>query len=171
VTKYIQEKARQGDDGGGEEEEEEEERADDDALAQSLADGAASTLLLGDTGTFMAGGAGTFMAAGGGTFVAGEGTMVAQGGGGGGLGDVKLTFVDNPPPKIAQAQKRNFGHFSDRDLKLLLQSVKGVAQSAIASGAAPASVIANYEDVRKGVVKELQRRKPDTPDDYEVLTV
>jgi hypothetical protein len=171
VTKYIQEKATQSaDDEEGGEEEEEEERADDDGLAQSLADGGASTLLLGgDSGTFMAADMGTFMASGGGTFQAGEGTMVVQGGGGGGLGDVKLTFVDNPPPKIAAAQKRNFGHFSDRDLRLLLQSVKTVARNAIAGGAARDGVIANYEDVRKGVVKELQRRHPETPDDYELL--
>jgi hypothetical protein len=177
VTRYIQERAaaKGGDgDGDGDEDEEEEEEEDgggDDAFAQSLADGGASTILLGgDTGTFMASAdTGTFMASGGGTFMASEGTMVASGGGGGGLGSVKLTFVDNPPPKVAQAQKRNFGHFSDKDLRLLIASIKKVAQGSIAGGAPREAIVANYEDVRKGVVKELQRRHPDVPDNYEAL--
>jgi hypothetical protein len=179
VTKFIQERAAaKAGEGQEEGEEEEEEDAGEDDFAQSLLDGGASTLLLGsDTGTFMAGGGGTFVAGqgtmlvqGDSTMVASDGTMVVQGGGGG-LGDVKLTFIDNPPPKIAQAQKRNFSHFSDRDLRVLLQSIKTVAQNAIAGGAAPGGVLANYEDVRKGVVKELQRRHPETPDDYEELKV
>jgi hypothetical protein len=53
----------------------------------------------------------------------------------------------------------------DKSLKVLIQEIKGIAQSALVSGGETEAVGANYEDVRKAVVKELQRRHSDIPDD------
>jgi hypothetical protein len=52
----------------------------------------------------------------------------------------------------------------------MLQSVKALANAELKAGKLSREmVLKNYEDVRKGIVKELQRKHPDLPNDYEAI--
>ena len=136
-----------------EEEDEEEEEEEDDFLTSMPAE-AAATILFNDA-----------------TMVQMGTMVVAEGGGnakGSGLEGWKPEFMDTP--KMVAAQKRHFRNFKDNDLRVMLTSVKSVAQAQLKAGVIQKKlVIENYEDVRQGIVKELQRRDPSIPDDYEKL--
>ncbi|KAH0793015.1 serine/threonine-protein kinase 3 [Histomonas meleagridis] len=145
-----------------EEEEEEEEELDEeeDGFSLGLTQQEVSTILFSDS---------TFCDMG--TMVVQEQDKPANSG----LSDWKPDFIDSPmngnENKLRMAQKRNFQHFKDNDLKIMLDSVKKLALSELAAKKIPENVIReNYEDVRAGIVKELQIRNPGKySDDYEVL--
>ena len=169
VTKYkdARELARteeedDEEDGDGEEEDEEEDGGDGDEedgrFSMGLSQQEVSTILFSDS---------TFCDMG--TMIVQEQDKPASSG----LSDWKPDFIDSPAgnSKLRMAQKRNFQHFKDNDLKIMLDSVKKLALSEIQAKRVPENVVrVNYEEVRSGIVRELQLRNPGKySDDYEVL--
>jgi serine/threonine protein kinase len=83
-----------------------------------------------------------------------------------------MQFMGQPKKtkKFDDAQKRNFANFSERDLRYLLDSVKNLALKEVGEGKPKPVVLAHYNQVREGIVKELQRKRPDIPDDFGVIS-
>ncbi|OHS97489.1 Serine/threonine-protein kinase 4 [Tritrichomonas foetus] len=161
VSDYNQEKAN------FEEEEDEEESTDDeddddDAFGRNFTAEDARTIL------FNSDSSGTFLPV-------ESGTMVVQDQGEGQkskLADWEPKFIDTPSSseQLAQRQKRHFRNFGDKDLKIMLKSIKAVAESSLKEGTIdPNEIRNNYNDVRKGIMEEFKRRNMDVPDDFEVL--
>jgi serine/threonine protein kinase len=154
--------AKSDEEGGEEEDEEEEEEEEED---EAFAMRAATILWYDATGAPS------------GTMVVEPGTMVMEPATGksskGALSDWKPEFVDTPVPpqgKLAQVQKRNFRNFSVSDLKVMLTSVRALAEQEIAKGKTSRElIIENYEEVRAGIVQELKLKGQDIPDDYQIL--
>jgi serine/threonine protein kinase len=72
--------------------------------------------------------------------------------------------------KFESAQKHNFANFSERDLRYLLDSVKNVAIKEMAEGKPRPVVLAHYNQVREGILKELQRKHPEIPNDFGAIS-
>jgi serine/threonine protein kinase len=91
----------------------------------------------------------------------------------GALSDWKPEFVDTPVPprgKLAQVQKRNFRNVTVSDLKVMLTSVRALAEQELTKGRISRElIIENYEEVRTGIVQELKLKGQDIPDDYQTL--
>jgi hypothetical protein len=159
------------------EEEDGEEEEEEDAATQTDIEGLdaamptmAATLLFGDAGQSESGT--MLVMPGGGTMIVDEsGTMIVGGAAGSGLSDWKPEFIDTPAaPAVVAAAKRNFRNFSDGDLRRMLQSLKTLAVQELAKPQAAVAVIRrNYEDVRQGIVRELQGRGSGVPADFETL--
>jgi serine/threonine protein kinase len=83
-----------------------------------------------------------------------------------------MQFLGRPQKtkKFNEAQKRNFANFNQRDLRYLLDSVKNLAIKEMAEGKPKSVVLAHYNQVREGIVKELQRKRPDIPDDFGAIS-
>ena len=102
-------------------------------------------------------------------------TMVTTGEGGAsgtsGLSQWTPEFVDTPQTKfVSAAQKRHFRNFKDKDLKFLLEAVKNLALQELKKPAADRNVVINnYEDCRRAMVAELQRRDSSIPDDFQKI--
>jgi hypothetical protein len=130
-----------------EEEEEEEEDFDDGAGFGVPLPQAAATILFNDS------------------------TVIASGEGGG-LSDWTPEFGSTPPqtPKMLAAQKRNFRNFKEPELRTMLAGVKALAQTELRAGKiSKAIILKNYDEVRGGIIKELQRKHPEIADNYEAL--
>jgi hypothetical protein len=130
-----------------EEEEEEEEDFDDGAGFGVPLPQAAATILFNDS------------------------TVIASGDGGG-LSDWTPEFAaaPAPSPKMLAAQKRNFRNFKEPELRTMLTGVKNLAQAELKAGKiSKAIIIKNYDEVRAGIIKELQRKHPEIADNYEAL--
>jgi serine/threonine kinase 3 len=67
--------------------------------------------------------------------------------------------------RVVMGVKRKFRQFSDGDLRMILSNLKAVAS------ATPTDVVTRkYEDVRGAIVKQLQGRGAEIPDDFESLS-
>jgi len=168
VNSYIEAKSKKDDEGEyeeeeGYEEEEEEEEGYEEEDEMNIDSNQAATILYGE-GTFVAS---TFIASG--TMVSSD-TAAKQPSA---LADYKPEFLGEPSGsgnKLKQAQKRHFKNFTEKDLNYMLASVKQLALNNLREGKIDPNVVReNYEDVRKGIVQELQRKKPEIPNNYEAL--
>jgi serine/threonine protein kinase len=83
-----------------------------------------------------------------------------------------MQFMGEPKKakKFDNAQKRNFANFSERDLRYLLDSVKNLAIKEMSEGKPRQVILAHYNQVREGVVKELQRKRPEIPNDFGAIS-